>query len=120
MQVCRSSDFYGESKPIRIKPVTQGLFSALNAQNYMNVGDRRGGEVRGSRKGLQGWTPGKKDAMASCNVKGRVHHEDFSKTLIYLLADFFLQRFREVPDLIQQVWKDRHSNNATLVMNETC
>lgn len=86
-----------ESKPIRVKSVTQGLFSALNAQNCMNVGDKRGGEVRGSRKVLQGWTLEKKDAVASCNMKGRVHHEDFSITLIYLLADFFLQRLEKFP-----------------------
>lgn len=92
MQECGSSYFYEGSKPIRVKPVTQALLSALNAQNYKDVGNSRGGEVRGARKGLQGWTPGKKVAMASCSVKGRIHHEDFSITLIYLLADFFLQR----------------------------
>lgn len=95
MQVCRSSYFYEGSKPIRVEPITQGLFSALNAQNYMDVGNSRGGEVRGSRKGLQGWIPGKKDAMASSSVKGRIHHEDVSKTLIYLLVDFFLQRLQK-------------------------
>lgn len=54
MQVCGSSYFYEGSKPIRVKPVTQRFFSALNAQNYMDVGNSRGGEVRGSRRGLQG------------------------------------------------------------------
>lgn len=60
-----------ESKPIRVKSVTQGLFSALNAQNCMNVGDKRGGEVRGSRKVLQGWTLEKKGRSGILQYEGQ-------------------------------------------------